>query len=100
PENATNTPIPPSPTPVPPTNTAFPPTATTGAAAVATPGGGISIPTGKAVSAADQQLIMDAITATHNLKSYHAVVEASGDMITESVKLEGDFVAPDKAYFK
>jgi hypothetical protein len=102
PENATNTPVPPSPT-VPPTNTALPPaptntTGTAGAGAQTTPGTGAT--TGKAVSAADQQLILDAITTTRELKSYHMTLDAGGEVFTQPVKVEGDYVAPDRAYFK
>src|SRR5690349_7216841 len=102
PENATPTAVPTA-TPPPPTSTPLPPPPTNTTAAAAAPttaGGGITVPSGSAVSAADQQLIMDAITGTKSLKSYHALVEATGDVFTQAVHVEGDYVAPDKAYFK
>jgi len=53
-----------------------------------------------AASAADIALIQQAVTATQELKSYHFTMMASGDIITQPVQLEGDFVAPDKLYVK
>ncbi len=92
PETPTATPVPPAATntAAPPTNTVPPPTAT----AVPATATSAAAP----ASAADQALIREAITATNGLKSYHAVID--GKAFTETVKVEGDFIAPDKAYVK
>jgi hypothetical protein len=106
-ENPTATPIPPTATAVPPTATAVPPTATTEAMMGTTPeattgtggaSGGAS--GGMAATPADVALIQQAVTATQELKSYHFTMMASGDIMTQPVQLEGDFVAPDKLYVK
>src|SRR3954451_10472870 len=80
-DNATSTPVPTNTpaatnTPVPPTNT--PPPPATNPPVAAAP-----------ASAADVALISDAVTATTKLKSYHAVVDGSGDVFTQTLHIEG-----------
>jgi LppX/LprAFG-like lipoprotein len=105
-ETPTNTPVPPPPTntPAPPTNTPVPPPTNTtapAAAATGTPAAGNSgTGSGSEASPADLALITEALTATQQLKSYHFTLKASGDIITQTLNLEGDYVAPDKAYAK
>ena len=91
-DTPTNTPVPP-----PPTNT----TAPVAAAATDTPAAGNSgTGAGTEASTADMDLITQAFTATQELKSYHYTLKASGDVFTQTLDLEGDYVAPDKAYAK
>ena len=105
-ENPTATPIPQTATAVPPTATAVPePTNTAETLAPATPEATMGTGTGTtgggmAASADDIALIQQAVTATQELKSYHFTMMASGDIMTQPVQLEGDFVAPDKLYVK
>jgi len=68
-------------------------------AAMMTPGAG-GMSGGMAATSSDLQLITDAYTATQSLKSYHFTLAANGDVVTQPVSIEGDFVAPDKAYIK
>jgi hypothetical protein len=126
PPPATNTSAPPTNTTLPPSPTTAAPTATIAAvtAATATPeamipaptepptGGGLATPTagvsggtiatpaGTPVSSAEEILIEQALTATKELKSYHFTMSATGDVFTQPVQIEGDYVAPDKAYIK
>ncbi len=83
----------PTPTPVPtPTPSPIPPTATPVPTA---PSGGT---TGTAASAADLQLISDAITATMRVDSYHfsGTMQAPGFMTDTTVV--GDYKSPDAAH--
>jgi len=82
-ETPTNTPVPP-----PPTNTTAPAAGNSGTGS------------GTAASAAEMDLITQAFTATQELKSYHYTLKASGDVFTQTIDLQGDYVAPDKAYAK
>jgi hypothetical protein len=77
--------VPPTRTPPPPTPAPAPPTAPAAS---------------QPVSAADMDLIRQAVTTTHDLKSYHFALVATGNVLTQAVNLEGDYVAPDKAYAK
>src|SRR5205823_5816641 len=108
----------PTATPVPPTATAVPPTATT---APATPTTAAAAPTDTAVTAAvatattsstsgnggnnasadDIAAIQAALASAKDLTSYHFIAQAPAtDVITQPVNLEGDYVAPNTAYFK
>ncbi len=88
--NPTPTPTPPTATPVPPTPTtpALPPTAgpVSGGAA------------GQPGTAADVQLINDAITATTKVDSYHfsALLNVPGMM--QNGTIDGDYLNPDKGH--
>jgi len=62
--------------------------------------GGTGSTSGPAASAEDIALIQQAVTATQELTSYHFTMQVTGDIITQPVQLEGDFVAPDKLYIK
>jgi hypothetical protein len=99
-ETPTNTPVPPPPTntpvPPPPTNTTAPAAAATNTPAAGNSGTG----SGTEATSAEMDLIAQALTATQELKSYHYTLKASGDIITETLDLQGDYVAPDKAYAK
>lgn len=55
---------------------------------------------GTAPTTADEQLIQESYTATRTLKSYHFTLSATGDVFTQPVQLEGDYVAPDKVHAK
>jgi hypothetical protein len=89
----TNTPAPPTATPVPPTATPAPPTSTA-LPATAVPTGG------QPASSSELAMVSQALTNTRELKSYHFTMEGSGDVFTQPLKIEGDFVAPDKVYVK
>jgi hypothetical protein len=54
----------------------------------------------KAATAEEIQLIGDSITATKGLSTYHFTMKASGDVFTQAIDIEGDYVAPDKVYAK
>jgi hypothetical protein len=95
-----------------PTNTLAPantaaPAAATPAATTATGASGAGDATetpeaggGAVATTADEQLIQESYTATRTLKSYHFTLSATGDVFTQPVQLEGDYVAPDKVYAK
>jgi hypothetical protein len=84
-ETATPTAVPPSPTPVPPTP--VPPSPTAQAA--------------KDASSDEVVLIQQAVSNTDNLKSYHFTIEIQpSEFITQPVKAEGDYVAPNTTYIK
>ncbi len=76
------------------TGTAATPTAAATAAAEATP------PAGTPVASADMDLIREAMTKTTELQTYHFTMSATGAVFTAPVQIEGDYVAPDKAYIK
>ncbi len=112
-DNATATPIPPTatvppPTAVPtdtavpaPTNTTTAMVGTTPAATIGTTGGMMATPGGGMMATSgDVALIQQAVTATQELKSYHFTMQVSGEVFTQPVQLEGDYVAPDKLYVK
>src|SRR5690242_1357448 len=116
-DNPTNTPVPAPPTnttaPAPtnttapaPTNTTAPAAAATNttapaAAATDTPAASNSgTGSGTEASSAEMDMITQAFTATQELKSYHYTLKASGDVFTQTIDLQGDYVAPDKAYAK
>ncbi len=119
-DNPTNTPVPAPPTnttapaavatnttaPAAATNTTAPAAAATNttapaAAATNTPAAGNSgTGSGSEASTAEMDLITQAFTATQELKSYHYTLKASGDVFTQTIDLEGDYVAPDQAYAK
>src|SRR5690242_18429811 len=108
-DNPTNTPV-----PAPPTNTTAPaPTNTTAPAATATNTTALAAAatdtpaasnsgtgSGTEASSAEMDMITQAFTATQELKSYHYTLKASGDVFTQTIDLQGDYVAPDKAYAK
>ncbi len=110
-DNPTATPVPPTatippptavPTPVPaPTNTTAAIVGTTPAATTGTTGGMMTTPGGGMMATSgDVALIQEAVTATQELKSYHFTMQVSGEVFTQPVQLEGDYVAPDKLYIK
>jgi hypothetical protein len=86
-EPATATLPPPSPTAVPPETPA--------ALATGTVSG-----TGEAATLMDPRLILDAISKTETLTSYHFTLQANSDVFTGTVKEEGDYLPPDSAYVK
>jgi len=45
-------------------------------------------------------LVKDALAAAKGLKSYHFSMAASGDAITQSIQVAGDFIAPDRVSIK
>lgn len=51
-------------------------------------------------TSSDAALVKEALTAGKDLKSYHFTMVASGDALSQSLKVAGDFVAPDKVYVK
>ena len=86
-ESATPTAVPPSPTPVPPSPTPLLPSPTSQAATGA--------------SSDEVTLIHDAVTNADNLKSYHFTIDVEpSEFITQPVKAEGDYVAPNTTYIK
>lgn len=77
----------PTPTPVPPTATPVPPTATPQAA--------------KDATSDEVSLIKEALTNASALKSYHFTMDvAPSDFITQPIKAQGDYVAPNTTYIK
>lgn len=101
-DTPTATPVP-TPTPLPPTATPAPPAPTNTTAAVTAPtaatgGQTPGATTGMEATASDIALINDALTGTQQLTSFHYVMDANGDVFTQAVHLEGDYVAPDKGH--
>jgi len=88
--NPTPSPVPPSATPLPPTPTtpALPPTAgpVTGGAA------------GQPGTAADVQLINEAITATTKVDSYHFSAALNVPGMMQNGTIDGDYLNPDKGH--
>ncbi len=97
---ATNTVAPqPSNTPIPPTVTvALPATQppATQPAATQPP----TAPSSGTATSSDATLVKEALAAGKDLKSYHFTMAASGDAMSQSIQVAGDFVAPDKVYIK
>jgi hypothetical protein len=101
----TATAVPPSPTAAPatPTTAAAPATSTTSGSALATAttsSGGGSNGSGNA-SADEVAAIQEALTSAKDLKSYHFLADVKpSEIVTQPVNVEGDYVAPNTAYFK
>jgi len=76
-----------TPTPIPPTATPVPPTPTPQAA--------------KDATSSEVSLIQETLANTGSLQSYHFTMDvAPSDFITQPIKAEGDYVAPDTTYIK
>jgi hypothetical protein len=96
PPTPTPTPVPPSPTPVPPSPTPEP-TRAVSPGRTTTSGGNTS---GTAASQSDIALILDAITQTAKLNSYHYNLDLVSSEADQNATAEGDYVAPNKGYIK
>lgn len=92
-----------------PTPTAVPPTATTKPAATAKPAATstpkatatTAAPAGRAATSAEISAINDSLAAAKDLKTYHFDIDVKpSEFITQPVKAQGDYEAPDLTYVK
>jgi len=99
PPTPTPTPVPPTSTPVPPSPTPEPPEPTRAVSPgrTTTSGGDTR---GTAASQSDVALILDAITQTARLNSYHYNLDLVSSEADQNANAEGDYVAPNKGYIK
>ncbi|MEO5952921.1 MAG: hypothetical protein ABIQ44_10700, partial [Chloroflexia bacterium] len=86
-----------------PTATAVLPPATSKPAATATPKATATVaaPAGRAATAAEITAIKDSLAAAKALKTYHFDIDVKpSTFITQPVKAQGDYEAPDLTYVK